>query len=385
MRYWLLLVALAALPSQGFAATQRDTAANDIWVSTPYPTIRVSAEELIKLPLSIHNSGPKAERVELSVADVPDGWKTSLLGDGRQIGAVIVDPKGEQSIDLQITPDDHAKAGLYDMEIKGKSGTHSYVLPVELNLGTKPPAKISLTPEFPDIRGGPKSEFTYKIKLKNTGRAALIGLDAQTPPGFQASFTKQYGNQEITSIPVKASDTENIEVKVKPPQGARADTYKIRVIARAEDMTTATDLKMTVTGRPAIALTGKNGLISGDATAGKSSQIKLVLANTGTAPASGIHFTSSEPDGWKVKFDQKQVDLLQPGDYREVAATITPSAKAIAGDYMVTMAASGDGVTSSTDYRVTVETSTLWGAVGIAIIAAALLAMVGAMVRFGRR
>ena len=110
-----------------------------------------------------------------------------------------------------------------------------------------------------------------------------------------------------------------------------------------------------------------------------------MLANVGSAPASGIHFSSSEPSGWKVNFDQKKIEMLQPGAYREIAATITPSAKAIAGDYMVTMSASADGVTSSTDYRVTVSTSTLWGAIGIAIIAAALLAMVGAMVRFGRR
>jgi uncharacterized membrane protein len=385
VRYWLPLVALLVLPAHAFAANRSDDTSNGIWVSTPYPTLRVSAEELIKLPLSVHNSAPKAERVKLSVVEAPAGWKTSLLGGGREIGAVIVDPKGERDLDLQVTPDGHAKAGTYDLKIQGKAGTQSYMLPVELELGAKPPAKITLNPEFPDIRGGPKSEFTYKIKLKNTGRAALVGLDAQTPPGFQASFSKQYGKQDITSIPVKASDTENIEVKIKPPQGAKADTYKIRVVARDEDATAATDLKMTVTGRPAISLTGKNGLISGDATAGKTSQIKLVVANTGTAPASEIRLSSSEPSDWKVNFDQKKIAMLKPGDFREVAANITPSAKAIAGDYMVTMSASGDGVTSSTDYRVTVDTSTLWGAVGIAIIAAALLAMVGAMVRFGRR
>lgn len=385
MRYWLLLVALVALPAQGFAANSRDNTSKDIWVSTPYPTLRLSAEELIKLPLSIHNAGTRSERIQLSVTGVPDGWKTSLLGDGHQIGAVIVDPKSERNIDLKVTPTDHVKAGTYKFEIKGDTGDQSYTLPVNLELGANPPAKITLDPEFPDIRGAPTSEFTYKIKLKNTGRAALVGLDAQTPAGFQASFTKQYDQQQITSLPVKADDTENIQVKIKPPQGIKADTYKIRVVARDEDSTAATDLKMTVTGRPAISMTGKNGLISGDATAGKTSQIKLVVANTGTAPASGIHFSSSEPTGWKVDFDQKKIDMLKPGDYREIAANITPSTKAIAGDYMVTMSASGDGVTSSTDYRVTVDTSTLWGAVGIAIIAAALLAMVGAMVRFGRR
>jgi uncharacterized membrane protein len=39
----------------------------------------------------------------------------------------------------------------------------------------------------------------------------------------------------------------------------------------------------------------------------------------------------------------------------------------------------------SSDFRITVTTSTLWGIVGVGIIAAALLVLVGAVARFGRR
>ena len=66
-------------------------------------------------------------------------------------------------------------------------------------------------------------------------------------------------------------------------------------------------------------------------------------------------------------------------------ATLTPSSKALAGDYMLTFTASDNADSASTDYRVTVATSTLWGIVGIGIIAIALLIAVGAVARFGRR
>ena len=64
---------------------------------------------------------------------------------------------------------------------------------------------------------------------------------------------------------------------------------------------------------------------------------------------------------------------------------MTPSAKALAGDYMTTLRAGTEGDSSSADFRITVSTSTLWGIVGAGIIAAALLVAVGAVARFGRR
>ena len=49
------------------------------------------------------------------------------------------------------------------------------------------------------------------------------------------------------------------------------------------------------------------------------------------------------------------------------------------------MRASANGASDNARYRVTVTTSTLWGAAGIGVIGAALLVLVGAVGRFGRR
>jgi uncharacterized membrane protein len=42
-------------------------------------------------------------------------------------------------------------------------------------------------------------------------------------------------------------------------------------------------------------------------------------------------------------------------------------------------------VSENTSYRVTVTTSTLWGVVGLGVIAAALLVLIASIGRFGRR
>jgi uncharacterized membrane protein len=52
---------------------------------------------------------------------------------------------------------------------------------------------------------------------------------------------------------------------------------------------------------------------------------------------------------------------------------------------MATIRASARGENASTQFRVTVSTSTTWGIVGFGIIGAALLVMFGAVARFGRR
>jgi uncharacterized membrane protein len=52
---------------------------------------------------------------------------------------------------------------------------------------------------------------------------------------------------------------------------------------------------------------------------------------------------------------------------------------------MATFRAEAGGQSSSADFRVAVTTSTLWGVFGIGLIAVALLVLVGAVARFGRR
>ena len=76
---------------------------------------------------------------------------------------------------------------------------------------------------------------------------------------------------------------------------------------------------------------------------------------------------------------------MAPNEKKEVQVLVTPADKAIAGDYVASFRANGRGRIGVADFRITVTTSTLWGIVGIGIIAMALLVLLGAVARFGRR
>jgi uncharacterized membrane protein len=157
------------------------------------------------------------------------------------------------------------------------------------------------------------------------------------------------------------------------------------VEASADGVTAQMPLSLQATGQSKLHLTGPGERLSAEAEAGQVSQIKLVVSNDGTAPSENVSLSATPPTDWKIEFDNKAIDRIAPGEKKEITANVTPSAKAIAGDYMTTIRASSGGDSTSADFRINVTTSTLWGAFGIGIIAIALLILVGAVARFGRR
>jgi uncharacterized membrane protein len=212
-----------------------------------------------------------------------------------------------------------------------------------------------------------------------------VSLSAQAPEHFDATFTEQYGSQELNAVPIDAGQTKDVKLKVTPPNTAAAGDYKVTARVAAEDASATSDLEMTITGQPRLDVSGREGLVSTRASAGKETSVPVVITNTGTAPADDIELSGSAPGGWKITFDPKTVDRIAPNDNKEVQALITPTEKAIAGDYVTTIRASARGESASTNFRVTVTTSTMWGIAGVGIIGVALLVMVGAVARFGRR
>jgi hypothetical protein len=105
----------------------------------------------------------------------------------------------------------------------------------------------------------------------------------------------------------------------------------------------------------------------------------------GFAAAEQVELSGTAPNGWKVTFEPKSIDSIAPGQTREAQALVTPSEKAIAGDYATTLRAASKGENATANFRVAVTTSTMWGMAGFGIIGVALLVLVGAVARFGRR
>jgi uncharacterized membrane protein len=249
------------------------------------------------------------------------------------------------------------------------------------------PQRLALEAELPILKGPPTSSFRYRVTLRNeSDRDLLVSLEYEAPKGFQVTFTPAFSGQQVTSLPIKAGESRDLDVEVSLPKDTQADTYALTIRAVAGESKAELGLTLEVTGRPEVRFTTKEGRLSGQVTAGRENPVKLLVKNEGSAPAKNLAFSAFEPSGWEVKFEPDKIDLLEPGKEEEVTARIKPSPKAVTGDYMVTLSLRGDdGLSESLDYRATVVRSTLWGLVGVGLMALALLVLGFAVNRYGRR
>jgi len=241
-------------------------------------------------------------------------------------------------------------------------------------------------PQLPQLRGNARSSFDYTLTVKNdSGKKLLVSLAAEAPRNFDTSFTEAYGSQQLTAIPIEAGKSKDVKLKVTPPSTIGAGTYPVSVKVAAEGADATAKVALDITGQPKLDLSGRDGILSANATAGADSVVPVTVTNSGTAPAENIKLSGTAPSGWKITFNPETIDAIAPNQHKEVQATIRPPEKAIAGDYATSMTATAGSETGTASFRVAVTTSTMWGIAGIGIIGAALLIMVGAVARFGRR
>ena len=290
------------------------------------------------------------------------------------------------SLDLRLDVPKGTKIGTHTLTVNAEGANTHVALPLNVTLAKELPAKLSVQPQLPELRGSSRSSFEYTLTVKNdSGKKLLVSLAAEAPRNFDTSFTEAYGSQQLTSIPIDAGKSKDVKLKVSPPNTVDAGHYPVKVQVAAEGARAATDVALDITGEPKLTLSGREGLLSANATAGTESTVAVVVSNTGTAPAENIHLSANAPTGWKVTFQPKTIERIAPNQHKEVQALIRPPAQAIAGDYVNAFTAAARGETGTANFRITVTTSTMWGVAGVGIIGAALLIMVGAVVRFGRR
>ena len=385
MRSTLLAVLLALLTAPAFAADETKDV-KGIYLLTDYPAVTVQAGTTTTVNMRLHNYGLPPERFKLSVDGVPKGWTATVLGGGQPIAAAMPATDANVGLDLRLDVPKDAQIGTETLTVKADGDNVHVALPVAVTLAKDLPAKLSVQAQLPELRGSTRSSFDYTLTIKNdSGKKLLVSLAAQAPQNFDTSFTEAYGSQELNTVPIEAGKTKDVKLKVTPPESADAGNYPVVVKVAAEDATASANLKLDVTGAPKLSLSGREGVLSARATAGKEASIPVVVTNTGTAPAEQVKLSGTAPNGWKVTFQPETIARIAPNHHEEAQALLTPPAKAIAGDYVTSLTASGRGNSGSANFRITVTTSTMWGIVGAGIIGAALLIMVGAVSRFGRR
>jgi uncharacterized membrane protein len=365
------------------AAAPVTSAAGEITLSTPFPAIAVAPGSAPSFDISVTTQNPG--RVALSVGAVPTGWTAVLRGGGFTIDGVESDGSTATKITLNVTVPADATEGTQRITVRGTIAGASTVLPVDVRVAPNAAGDIKLTTDIPQLKGASDATFPFTLTLTNdTPEDLPFSVAATGPAGW--TVTAQVGTQaQAASVVVKAGSTSPVTVSVKPSEGAAADTYPIAVNATSGSRSAEADLSVEITGSYKLALTTADQRLNLSATAGSVSDLTLSLSNTGTADVEGVVMSATAPTGWKVAFDTPTVTVPAGDQPVQVVAHVTPSSDAIAGDYVTSFKATAPVANASADVRVTIQTSLLWGAVGIGLIALVLIGLWWTFQRYGRR
>ncbi len=381
----LLALALAtlSLAPRAALAQQAEPTTTGLSVFTRFPVQEVAIGESVNFPLVLR--ADQAQVARLRVDGVPEGWTATLRGGGRVIQAAYVTPDEDTEVDLRIEPPTGTAAGDYNFTVIAEGEGQRAQMRLTLVVQEQLPPSLRFDVDLPSVRGAPDSTFRFNTTLRNEGDSDLsANLLAEAPAGWVVTFRSD--GQDVASLPVRANGSESITVEVQAPEGVQLGSFPIYVRAEGGDVEAEVTLTAEVVGQPQLALTTPDGRLSGQATLGQSTPFTLLVRNTGSADAKKVTLSTTPPSGWTVEFQPATIDTLAPGDQIEVTATLRPADQAVAGDYVVSFSARPEeGRSASMDFRVTVLTSTLWGVVGIVLIAVAVGVVGLAVARFGRR
>ena len=362
-------------------------AAGGLEMSTAYPGLTVQAGDELEFSLDFDNSSSTGSSVALSIASIPEGWSGSFEGDGSEISRVYV-KSGENSdaASFLVTVPDDAAEGTYSIVLQASGGGMSSSLTLELTVGTEEAGGSALTTEYAQQEGSSGTSFTFNTTIQNsTAQEQSYSFSANAPSGWTVAFRPSGESTQVAAVSVDARSSQAMEVEVTPPNGVEAGEYSIPISAISGTETLSSELTVTITGSYVLELSTPSGLLSFDANAGRQTAVTLTVTNGGNVDLQNITLASSAPEGWTVEFSQSSIDVLEAGATQEITATFTPSESAMSGDYMATLTAENSETSQSVQFRVTVKTQTIWGVVGVLLIAAAACGLAYVFRKYGRR
>jgi uncharacterized membrane protein len=379
-------------PSTSYGEEKDDLPPRKISVAPEYPGIVVVEGKDVSIDLTVTNRGRENETIEITLSEVPRGWKAWLETYRYEITGVHVPSDDSKTITLKAEPDDDVGPGMYTMLIKGQTqdgeltSSSRLLITVKKKEEEKKSKGLAVETSYPVLQGPTDATFEFSLEVDNeSDKDTIFNLTAQGPENWDVSFKPAYEQKFISSLRIKANQTQTMAVEVRPHPLAGPGTYPIEVKVSSETAQAEKELKVVLTGTHKLEVGTLDELLSLRTLQGQAANISIYVKNSGSATQNNVQFMSFKPENWKVEFRPERIDTLAPGDLEQVEVAITSAERALVGDYSVSLAVEGEKTTKDVELRVTVQASTVWGWLGIGIIVLVIAGLVFMFVRLGRR
>ena len=140
-----------------------------------YPAVTLRPGETSTISLKLQNYDMAPERLALSVSGVPAGWTATLMGGGQPVAAAMPATNASVSLELRLDVPKNAADRHTDAHCLRRRRIDQLSLPIAVTLAKDLPAKLTLTPQLPELRGTSKSSFEYQLAHQERQRQEADG------------------------------------------------------------------------------------------------------------------------------------------------------------------------------------------------------------------
>jgi uncharacterized membrane protein len=366
-----------------------------ISMAVEYPGIEVPLEEDVTMDIIFHNKGKSDENVDVWIAEAPEGWDTMIKTYKFTVTGVHVPSSETKSLTFDAEPDESVQPGKYEFRIEAQTRDGQFTMAETIVVTVKEKAEeeepreskdIKLNTTYPVLRGPTDVKFEFSVEVtSDLDEDTVFDLFAEGPKDWEINFKPAYESKYISSLQIKANQSKNVSVEVKPALSAQAGEYPITMRVTSGEARAEIGLAVILTGTYKLEVGTTDGLLSLDARQGKPTSVSIYVQNAGSAENNNITFMTFKPENWKVEFNPETIEKLPPKGLEQVEVTITPAEEALVGDYSVAVEVQGEKSSRTLEFRTTVKASAAWGWIGIGIIVVVIVGLTGLFRWLGRR
>ena len=195
------------------------------------------------------------------------------------------------------------------------------------------PESILLETTVPSMQNKGGEAFTFSFDLvyepgdnpfgiAEDENEKTFDVSVAYPEGWYAGVTLASATSEISAINLKFNTRQTMKLVAPPLVEQEPGEYEFTVTFKSavegDPLEGSITFTAVITGTYEIVLTTKTGRLSTDISAGKENPYTLVLTNNSSVSVENITLTSTEPEGWQVDFDSKEIESVAAGEGKEI-------------------------------------------------------------------
>ncbi|MCP4668757.1 MAG: hypothetical protein GY849_20650, partial [Deltaproteobacteria bacterium] len=286
MTVWLLVFLASAVNAK---ERRKNLPARGIAVFPEYTGITVDRGENVSIDLTVVNRGRRDENIDLEVTSIPKGWKAWIKTYNFAVNGVHVKSDSSKSLTLRAEPDRDVAPGKYTFGVSARTQDRrlrskgQVVLIVKEKKKEKKAGGVHIITSYPVLKGPTDAKFEFSLEVENKlDKDAIFNLASEGPDNWEVNFKPAYEDKFISSLRLKANQSQSVAVEVTPYLLAEPGQYPIVIRVSSPEAKGEATLTVALAGTQKLEAGTATGLLSLNAVRGKPANLSLYVKNSGS-------------------------------------------------------------------------------------------------------